>query len=212
MSQDSQNVLFAFPGQGSQYVGMGQDLCREFAAARSVYERAGDVLGYDLQKLSFNGPEEQLNLTKHTQPALLTHREVRAIHGEVCVTGATVFDNRTNEDTFLEVDAVLALIGFKPDLGPLAGWGLELERNSIRVNQRLETSLPGVYGAGDIVTYEGKLELIATGFSEAAMAVNHAVHEIDPKARYNPGHSTNLKVFKERENAAAEAAGASAPA
>jgi [acyl-carrier-protein] S-malonyltransferase len=73
MSQDSQNVLFAFPGQGSQYVGMGQDLCREFAAARSVYERAGDVLGYDLQKLSFNGPEEQLNLTKHTQPALLTH-------------------------------------------------------------------------------------------------------------------------------------------
>lgn len=130
---------------------------------------------------------------------LLTHHEVREIHGDSCVLGATVFDNRTDVDTHLEVDAVLALIGFKPDLGPLAAWGLELEKNSIRVNHRLETNLPGVFGAGDIVTYEGKLELIATGFSEAAMAVNHAVHEIDPKARYNPGHSTNLKVFKERE-------------
>jgi [acyl-carrier-protein] S-malonyltransferase len=73
MTQDDQNVLFVFPGQGSQYVGMGQDLCREFGAARNIYERAGAVLGYDLQELSFNGPEEQLNLTRHTQPALLTH-------------------------------------------------------------------------------------------------------------------------------------------
>lgn len=130
---------------------------------------------------------------------LLTHREVRSIHGQACVSGVTIFDNRTGEDQYLEVDAVLSLIGFKPDLGPIGRWGLELERNAIRVNHLLETNLPGVYAAGDIATYEGKLELIATGFSEATMAVNHAVHEIDPKARYNPGHSTNLKVFKERE-------------
>jgi thioredoxin reductase (NADPH) len=96
------------------------------------------------------------------------------------------------------------LIGFKPDLGPLAEWGFELEKNSIRVNHRLETNLPGVYAAGDIATYEGKIELIATGFSEAAMAVNHAAHHINPSARYNPGHSTNLKVFKEREKAEEE--------
>ncbi len=130
---------------------------------------------------------------------LLTHREVRELHGETTVTGATIFDNRTGEETTFEVDAVLALIGFKPDLGPIARWGLELDRQSIRVNHRLETNLPGVYGAGDIVTYEGKLELIATGFSEAAMAVNHAVHRINPKARYNPGHSTNLKIFREAD-------------
>lgn len=134
---------------------------------------------------------------------LLTHREVRAIHGDACVRAVTIFDNRSGEDTTFEVDAVLALIGFRPDLGPIGRWGLELERNSIRVNGRLETNLPRVYAAGDIATYEGKLELIATGFSEAAMAVNHAVHEIDPKARYNPGHSTNLKIFKEREAAEA---------
>jgi ferredoxin/flavodoxin---NADP+ reductase len=135
------------------------------------------------------------------QVDLLTHREVRAIHGETCVSGVTIYDNRTGGDTTLDVDAVLSLIGFKPDLGPIGSWGLELERNTIRVNQRLETNLPRVYAAGDIASYEGKLELIATGFSEAAMAVNHAAHEINPKARYSPGHSTNLKIFKEREEA-----------
>ncbi len=134
---------------------------------------------------------------------LLTYREVRAIHGDDCVRAVTIFDNRTDEEETFEVDAVLSLIGFKPDLGPIASWGLEIEKNSIKVNHRLETNLPLVYAAGDICTYEGKLELIATGFSEAAMAVNHAVHEINPKARYNPGHSTNLKVFKEREEAEA---------
>jgi len=130
---------------------------------------------------------------------LLTFREVRAIHGGDCVTGATIYDNRTDEDTTLDVDAVLSLIGFRPDLGPLAGWGLELERNTIRVSATMETNIPGVFAAGDIATYEGKLELIATGFGEAAIAVNHAVHHMDPAARVNPGHSTNLKVFKDRE-------------
>jgi thioredoxin reductase (NADPH) len=128
---------------------------------------------------------------------LLTHREVREIHGEDSVSGVTIFDNRTGQDTRFDVDAVLALIGFKPDLGPIADWGLALEKNSIRVSQRMETNLPGVYAAGDIAAYDGKLELIATGFSEAAMAVNHAAHFINPSARYNPGHSTNLKMFKQ---------------
>lgn len=133
---------------------------------------------------------------------LLTHREVRAIHGTDGVCAATIFDNRTDEDEYLEVDAVIALIGFRPDLGPIATWGLELEKNSIKVDMTMSTNIPGVFAAGDIATYTGKLELIASGFAEAAVAVNYAVHHIDPKARINPGHSTNLKVFKERESVA----------
>ena len=73
MTDSQPIVLFVFPGQGSQYVGMGQDLFREYATARDIYDRAGNVLGYDIADLSFNGPEDQLNLTRHTQPALLTH-------------------------------------------------------------------------------------------------------------------------------------------
>lgn len=132
---------------------------------------------------------------------LLTHREVREIHGAETVDAVTIFDNRSGEDATYEVDAVLALIGFKPNLGPIADWGLQLERNSITVDPLLQTNLPRVFAAGDIAAYPGKLELIATGFSEAAMAINHAIQAINPSARYNPGHSTNLKIFKDREDA-----------
>jgi thioredoxin reductase (NADPH) len=62
--------------------------------------------------------------------------------------------------------------------------------NSLIVNAKMETSLPGVFAAGDIVSYVGKLKLIATGFGEAAMAVCGAKMVVDPKARYFPGHSS----------------------
>jgi [acyl-carrier-protein] S-malonyltransferase len=67
------NILYVFPGQGSQYEGMGQDICEAFDVAARVYDRASDVLGYDIREMSFNNPDDQLNLTRHTQPALLTH-------------------------------------------------------------------------------------------------------------------------------------------
>jgi [acyl-carrier-protein] S-malonyltransferase len=68
-----QHILYIFPGQGSQYRGMGGDLYRQYDTARKVYEKASGVLGYDLAELSFKDPEEQLQQTQFTQPALLTH-------------------------------------------------------------------------------------------------------------------------------------------
>ena len=129
---------------------------------------------------------------------LRTFHEVRAIHGNGTVQGITIYDNRTEADTLLEVDAVLCFLGFKPDLGPIKSWGLTVNRNRIVVNQLMETNLLGFYAAGDVVEYEGKIELIATGFAEATIAVNNAVHYIDPSARVNPGHSTNLAIFKDK--------------
>jgi [acyl-carrier-protein] S-malonyltransferase len=73
-SQDSQKqVMFVFPGQGSQYVGMGSDLIHDFPTAQRLYEQANAILGYDLVRLCLEGPEEELKLTRHTQPALLVH-------------------------------------------------------------------------------------------------------------------------------------------
>ena len=73
MPWNEKKVLFVFPGQGSQYQGMGSDLCQEYAVAREIYTQASDVLGYDIAELSFNDPQEQLNQTRYTQAALLTH-------------------------------------------------------------------------------------------------------------------------------------------
>jgi thioredoxin reductase (NADPH) len=129
---------------------------------------------------------------------LRTFHEVREIHGSDHVEGVTIFDNRTDEDTTLPCDVVLTFLGFKPDLGPIAEWGIVVEKNRVKVNSLMETSVPGIYAAGDLVAYEGKLDLIATGFAEAAIAVNNAVHFVDPSARVNPGHSTSMKVFKNK--------------
>jgi len=125
------------------------------------------------------------------------HHEVREIRGSAQVESAVIFDNRSGEETTVEVDAILTFLGFKPDLGPIKGWGLELTGHRVMVDRLMRTNLPGVFAVGDIVDYEGKLDLIATGFAEAAIAVNQAVHLVDPKARANPGHSTNLKIFKD---------------
>jgi len=124
--------------------------------------------------------------------------ELRAVHGTDRVEGVTLYDNRTDADETLKIDAVLCFLGFKPDLGPIQSWGVELEKNRILVNSLMETNLPAVYAAGDITQYAGKLDLIATGFAEACTAVNNAVHVIDPDARVNPGHSTSLAVFKDK--------------
>ncbi|MDO8427380.1 MAG: ACP S-malonyltransferase, partial [Deltaproteobacteria bacterium] len=65
-------LAFVFPGQGSQHVGMGKSFYEAFPVAREVFDEANDALGFDIKKLSFEGPEEELNKTENTQPALLT--------------------------------------------------------------------------------------------------------------------------------------------
>jgi thioredoxin reductase (NADPH) len=127
-----------------------------------------------------------------------TFFEVKEIRGTDRVDGAVVFDNRSGEEQTLELDSVLTFLGFKPDLGPIKNWGLDIHKNRIVVNQLMETNVPGIYAAGDIVHHDAKLDLIATGFAEAAVAVNNAVHFVDPAARVNPGHSTSMKVFKDK--------------
>ncbi|MEJ2528568.1 MAG: ACP S-malonyltransferase [Gammaproteobacteria bacterium] len=73
MSTPEKNTIVIFPGQGSQYPGIGSDLYAEFESVRQIYQEASDVLGYDMADLSFNDPGDQVNLTRYTQPVLLTH-------------------------------------------------------------------------------------------------------------------------------------------
>lgn len=92
----------------------------------------------------------------------------------------------------IDVDAVICNYGFISSLGPIKEWGLEIQKNSIVVNSKMETNIPGIYAAGDICTYEGKVKLIACGFGEAPTAVNNAKTYFDPKAKAQPLHSSSM--------------------
>ncbi|MGE7768283.1 NAD(P)/FAD-dependent oxidoreductase [Peribacillus sp. NPDC096540] len=92
----------------------------------------------------------------------------------------------------IDVDAVIVNFGFISSLGPIKEWGLEIDRNSIIVNSKMETNIPGIYAVGDISTYDGKVKLIACGFGEAPVAISAVKAYIDPTARKHVMHSSDM--------------------
>jgi ferredoxin/flavodoxin---NADP+ reductase len=120
---------------------------------------------------------------------IVVNAEVTKILGGESVTGADISVKGGVTET-VPVDTVVAALGFTADLGPLVEWGLELDRRHILVDSTMATNRPRVFAAGDIAEYRGKVRLIATGFGEAATAVNNAAVAIDPAAHLFPGHSS----------------------
>ncbi|ARK28891.1 NAD(P)/FAD-dependent oxidoreductase [Halalkalibacter krulwichiae] len=108
------------------------------------------------------------------------------------ITSVTLEHTKEKSLETIEVDDVIINYGFLSSLGPMKNWGLNIEKNSIVVNSKMETNIPGVYAAGDVCTYDGKVKLIATGFGEAPTAINNAKAFIDPKAKVQPLHSTSV--------------------
>ncbi len=99
---------------------------------------------------------------------------------------------KDNQEKVVDVDDVIVNYGFVSSLGPISEWGLEIVKNSIVVNSKMETNIEGIYAAGDICTYEGKVKLIASGFGEAPTAVSNAKVYVDPTAKVQAIHSTTL--------------------
>ncbi|GGI95874.1 ferredoxin--NADP reductase [Alicyclobacillus cellulosilyticus] len=141
----------------------------------------------------FRAHEDSVKQLFNSSVEVKTFVELHEVHGGDWVERATLIHNKTKETFDIEVDAIVSGLGFSASLGPIANWGLQIEGNEIVVNTKMETNIPGVYAAGDIVTYPGKVKLIATGLGEAPTAVNNAKTYIDPKARLFPGHSSNRK-------------------
>jgi thioredoxin reductase (NADPH) len=122
--------------------------------------------------------------------AVLRNTEVAALTGDGRLREALLRVKGEDEPRRLPVDSVVAALGFVGNLGPLAGWGLDLQRRSILVDTRMRTSLDRVYAAGDVTEYPGKVRLMSVGFGEAATAVNNAAVALDPELTLFPGHST----------------------
>lgn len=142
----------------------------------------------------FRAHEHSVENLMASKVNVITPSEITGLHGEEFITKVTLSHIKTKETQEIEVDSVIVNFGFVSSLGPIAEWGIEIEGNSIVVDSRMETSIPGIFAAGDITTYPGKLKLIAVGFGEAPTAVNNAKVYIDPDAKLSPGHSSNLKL------------------
>ncbi|WP_141335425.1 NAD(P)/FAD-dependent oxidoreductase [Paenibacillus sp. tmac-D7] len=141
----------------------------------------------------FRAHEHSVENLMNSKVNVVTPTEIKALHGEDTITQVTLADIKSGVETVIDVDAVIVNFGFVSSLGPIAEWGLEIDNGSIVVDSRMETSIPGIFAAGDITTYPGKLKLIAVGFGEAPTAINNAKVYIDPTAKLSPGHSSNMK-------------------
>ena len=137
--------------------------------------------------------EKASELAKLGKIKLHTEAEVKELHGTDQL-GAVVIKHKddTKENTYLETDHFIPLFGLSPKLGPIGNWGLDIEKNAIKVNNAkdYQTNIPGVFAIGDVNTYEGKLKLILSGFHEAAVMCQYAYKIINPNKRFVMKYTT----------------------
>lgn len=137
--------------------------------------------------------EKAAKLAKSGKIRLFTEAEVKALHGSDRLEAVVIQHNAAEKGrTSLEVDEFIPLFGLSPKLGPIGNWGLEIEKNAIKVNNSYDyqTNIPGVYAIGDVNTYPGKLKLILSGFHEAAVMCQSAYQIIHPGKRYVMKYTT----------------------
>ncbi|MDO6515740.1 NAD(P)/FAD-dependent oxidoreductase [Zobellia uliginosa] len=123
---------------------------------------------------------------------LITPAEITGLIGKDKLEAVTIRKTTDpSEDVTLEVDNFVPLFGLSPKLGPIADWGLEIERNAIKVDTfDYQTNVPGIYAIGDVNTYPGKLKLILCGFHEATLMCQSAYQRIYPDKKYVMKYTT----------------------
>lgn len=140
----------------------------------------------------FTAHETSVKQLMDSKVEVKTSLAIKELVGEDGKIEEVLVASRDGYEERIKTNHVIVNYGNISSLGPLKEWGLEMERNSILVNPRMETNIEGVYAAGDVTTFDGKVKLIAVGLGEAPIAVNHAKSYIDPKARVQPLHSTSV--------------------
>ena len=115
---------------------------------------------------------------------LVTPAEVVRLHGDDHLTAITI--NSDGQEQTIETDYFIPLFGLTPKLGAIANWGLEIEKNAIKVNNALDyqTNIDGIYAIGDVNIYPGKLKLILCGFHEATLMCQSVYNRLNPGKRY----------------------------
>ncbi len=179
-----------FAGKKLAIVGGGDSA---FDWCLNLDEVAGDMMLIHRRDV-FKAHEDSIEKVKASRVNMKIWYAIKELHGDVVLTGITVENTQTKETEHIDIDAVIVNIGFKSSLGPIKDWGLDIQKNQVVVNDKYETSRPGVFAIGDVCSFPSKLKLIATGVGEAATAVCIAKTYIDPAAKLFPGHSSDMEI------------------
>jgi len=141
---------------------------------------------------TFRAHQGSLAALRATDVRVVTNAQVTETVGDDALEAVVVAVKGERPQT-LSCQQLVAALGFTADLGPLREWGVELHDNRhLVVDSAMRTTVPGVFAAGDVTDYDGKVRLISVGFGEVATAVNNAAVHLDPATPVFPGHSTDL--------------------
>jgi len=149
----------------------------------------------------FRAHEASLFQLKNSSVEIVTPYTPYELHGDNNSIQAVTFKKRRSDETLtIHLDYFIVNYGFISSMKEVSNWGINIKNHGVKVNQKMETNIEGIYAAGDIASFEGKIKLIATGFGEATTAVNHAVHYIYPNEYAQPIQSTKLSLDDENSN------------
>ena len=145
----------------------------------------------DMFRAHKDSVEKVYQLQNEGKIDLYTHAEINKVNGNETLESIELHQKNRAPKT-IDVDYWLPLFGLSPKLGPIGNWGLDIEKNAIKVNHALdyETNIPGVFAVGDVNTYPGKLKLILCGFHEATLAVQTCYKIINPDKKFTMKYTT----------------------
>jgi thioredoxin reductase (NADPH) len=172
----------SYEGQNIVVVG-GGDSALDWAL---MLEPIGKSVTVVHRRGEFRAHPHSVELLKASSIGMITDAQISAVRGDSNITEVDV--DVAGETQTLPCDKLIAALGFTANLGPLMEWGIEIRKRQIVVDTMGRTTVDGVYAAGDIVEYQGKVKLIATGFGEVATAVNNAAAFLNPGVSAFPGH------------------------
>jgi thioredoxin reductase len=145
------------------------------------------------RRAKFRAAESIVREVRELGVRIITDAEVTRFIDRSGALAEVEIQVKGEEPEVLPADSVVAALGFTADLGPIESWGLQIDHRAIAVDSTMATPRERVYAAGDVAAYPGKVKLIATGFGEAATAVNNIAVMLDPEAHLFPGHSSNAE-------------------
>ncbi len=181
--------LTPYAGQDVVIVG-GGDSAFDWALALEPLARTVYLIH---RRDKFRAHEHSVSLVRDSTVQIVTNAQVREILGAEVVEGVDIAVAGQAEPLVLSCQRIIAALGFTANLGPLLQWGLDIQHHRhIPVDSAMRTAQPGIYAAGDITEYDGKVRLISVGFGEIATAVCNAAHHMNPSLSVFPGHSSDI--------------------